>query len=99
MKLSHPVKYGAKFKSKYMSVAEFIDHTILKPTTTITEINNICREAREYGFAAVCIPPYFVKEAKENLMNGKPRFATVIGFPFGYSHYSAKLAEAEQALT
>ena len=82
-----------------MSVAEFIDHTILKPTTTITEINNICREAIEYGFAAVCIPPYFVKEAKENLMNGKPRVATVIGFPFGYSHYSAKLAEAEQALT
>jgi deoxyribose-phosphate aldolase len=81
-----------------MSVAEFIDHTILKPTTTITEINTICKEAEEYGFAAVCIPPYFVKEAKENLMNGKVKVATVIGFPFGYSHFAAKLAEADQAL-
>ena len=82
-----------------MSVAEFIDHTILKPTTTITEINTICKEAVEYGFAAVCIPPYFVREAKEILMNGRPKLATVIGFPFGYSHYSAKSAEAVQALS
>lgn len=89
---------GAQFKSNYMSVAEFIDHTILKPTTTITEINTVCKEALEYQFAAVCIPPYFVKEAKENLMNGKVALATVIGFPFGYSHYSSKLAEADQAL-
>ena len=76
-----------------MSVAEFIDHTILKPTTTITEINKICKEAVEYGFAAVCIPPYFVREAKEILMNGRPKLATVIGFPFGYSHYSAKYSK------
>jgi deoxyribose-phosphate aldolase len=98
MKLSSRSKHRAKFKAKSMSVAEFIDHTILKPTTTIAEIRTICEEAVEYGFAAVCIPPYFVKEGRENLMNGKTKLATVIGFPFGYSHYTAKLAEANQAL-
>ena len=82
-----------------MSIAEFIDHTILKQTTSIAEIKKTCDEAVEYGFAAVCIPPYFVKDARQNLMNGKTKLATVIGFPFGYSHYRAKLAEAEEALS
>ena len=46
-----------------IDIAHYIDHTILKPTTTYIEINKICKEAIEYGFAAVCIPPPFVKAA------------------------------------
>ena len=76
-------------------LATYIDHTILKPTTSHIEINRICQEALEYGFAAVCVPPPFVVLARSTGV----RTATVIGFPFGYSVSAAKLAEVEQALT
>ena len=75
-------------------LATYIDHTILKPTTSHIEINGICKEALEYGFAAVCVPPPFVVLARSTGV----RTATVIGFPFGYSAWRAKLAEVEQAL-
>jgi len=80
-------------------LARYIDHTILKPTTSHIEISKICREAVEYGFAAVCVPPPFVTLAGQELGGrGSVKVATVIGFPFGYSVASAKLAEVEQAL-
>jgi deoxyribose-phosphate aldolase len=41
-----------------MSIAQFIDHTILKPTTSLGDIEKICEEAMQFGFAAVCVPPY-----------------------------------------
>lgn len=81
-----------------MSIAQFIDHTILKPTTTLADIEKVCEEAQEYGFAAVCVPPYYVKDAKGILGQSPVKVATVIGFPFGYSHFSAKLTEARQAI-
>lgn len=82
-----------------MSLAQFIDHTVLKPTTTLADIEKICEEAARYGFAAVCVPPYYVKDARSILQNSPVKVATVIGFPFGYSHFSAKLAEARQAIS
>src|SRR5436305_124381 len=81
-----------------MSIAQFIDHTILKPSTTLAEIEKVCNEATEYGFAAVCIPPYYVKDAAQTLSGSKIALATVIGFPFGYSHYEAKAEETRRAL-
>ena len=84
---------------KPMSIAKYIDHTILKPNTSSSDIRTLCEEAKQYEFAAVCIPPYFVSHASQLLKGSKIKLATVIGFPFGYSHYSAKLAEAEQAIT
>jgi deoxyribose-phosphate aldolase len=68
-----------------MNIASYIDHTILKPTTTIADVEKLCAEAIEYGFAAVCIPPLFVKKAKALLGSSKVKVATVIGFPMGYS--------------
>jgi deoxyribose-phosphate aldolase len=81
-----------------MSIAQFIDHTILKPATTLAEIEKICEEAIRYRFAAVCIPPYFVNDAATILANSSVKTATVVGFPFGYSHYTSKLTETSQAL-
>lgn len=75
-------------------LASYIDHTILKPTATHIDINKICDEAREYGFAAVVVPPTFVCLARESGV----RTATVIGFPFGYSVVTAKLTEVVSAL-
>lgn len=76
-----------------MNINQYIDHTILKPTTHISEVNKLCEEAKEFGFAAVCIPPVFVKKCKELLNGSEVKVATVIGFPFGYSAIEAKLAE------
>ncbi|MEP7251370.1 MAG: deoxyribose-phosphate aldolase [Ginsengibacter sp.] len=81
-----------------MNIAKYIDHTILKPTTTLAEIEKFCQEAIEYEFAAVCIPPLFVKKAKELVSNSDVRTATVIGFPFGYSAIEAKVAEIVLAI-
>jgi deoxyribose-phosphate aldolase len=81
-----------------MPIAHFIDHTVLKPTTVLADIEKVCSEASSYGFAAVCIPPYFVNDARQILGDSTVRIATVIGFPFGYSHYSAKLEETAKAL-
>jgi deoxyribose-phosphate aldolase len=81
-----------------MNVAPYIDHTILKATTVVDDINKLCSEALQYKFAAVCVPPPFVKTAKDVLQGSDVKVATVIGFPFGYSITAAKLKEVEQAL-
>lgn len=76
-----------------MQLNRYIDHTILKPTTLIADIEKLCSEAKEYDFAAVCIPPPFVKRSKALLQDSQTKTATVIGFPFGYSAIEAKIAE------
>jgi len=82
-----------------MSIAQLIDHTVLKPTTTLPEIEKLCNEARQYGFATVCVPPYFMQAAKGILdVSTGVGVATVIGFPFGYSAIAAKAAEVEDAI-
>lgn len=81
-----------------MNIASYIDHTILKPTTSIAEVEQLCREAAAYGFAAVCVPPPFVKRVKTMLDPTDIKVATVIGFPFGYSATEAKIAETVLAI-
>jgi len=81
-----------------MNIASYIDHTILKPVTTIEEVEKCCIEAVEYGFAAVCIPPPFVKRAVSILAPTYIKVATVVGFPFGYSAIEAKVAETILAI-
>ena len=79
-------------------IASKIDHTLLKPDTNSEKIKILCSEAIEYGFAAVCIPPYFVFQAKNLLAETKVKLATVIGFPLGYSHSLIKVEEAKRAM-
>lgn len=81
-----------------MQLAPLIDHTTLKNVTTIADIDRICNEALDYGFAAVCVPPYYVQDAKKLVANSPVKVATVIGFPFGYHHYKTKLEEARLAI-
>ena len=81
-----------------MNINQYIDHTILKPTTLITDIEKLCNEAIEYQFAAVCVPPNFIKKAKKITNGSNVKVATVIGFPFGYSAIEAKLAEVLLAI-
>ena len=80
------------------NIASFIEHSFLKPTTTVADIDKLCTEAKQFGFAAVCVPPLFVKKAKEFTIGFPIKIATVIGFPFGYSAVEAKLAETILAI-
>ena len=74
-----------------------VDHTYLKQDATLENIKLICDEGMEFETASVCIPPSFVKEAKE-YVQGKIKICTVIGFPNGYNTTSIKLAETLDAL-
>jgi deoxyribose-phosphate aldolase len=79
-----------------INIARYIDHTILKPTTTHIEISRICKEAIEYGFAAVCIPPSLVREAVRGLaggvQGGHAGGAGVVGGPAGDGAAGVKVA-------
>jgi deoxyribose-phosphate aldolase len=79
-------------------IASYIDHTVLRPTTVTEDIDTLCAEAVSYGFAAVCVPPPYVKYASSLVKESDVRVATVVGFPFGYSVANAKLVEVQQAL-
>lgn len=79
-------------------INSYIDHTILKPTTLISDIEKLCNEAKQYQFAAVCVPPNFVKKAKSFLEGTSVKVATVIGFPFGYAAVESKIAEIVLAM-
>ncbi|HTJ12444.1 MAG TPA: deoxyribose-phosphate aldolase [Dinghuibacter sp.] len=80
------------------NLAPYIDHTILKPTTLIADVDRLCAEARQFGFAAVCIPPPFVRRTRSLLEGSSVKTATVIGFPFGYSAIEAKVSETLLAI-
>ena len=80
------------------SVASYIDHTQLKATSTSADISKLCREAIDFGFAAVCVPPFLVKQAIQALKESPVKTATVVGFPMGYSSLSSKLTETQEAI-
>ncbi len=75
-----------------------VDHTVLAPQTTFEDIKKLCDEAIKYSTASVCIPPSFIKRAKE-YVGDKLTLCTVVGFPLGYSCTESKLAETQKALS
>lgn len=81
-----------------MNISKYIDHTILRQTTTLSDVKKICDEAKEYGFSTVCIPPLYVKKAKEFLQGTEIKVSTVAGFPLGYCAIEAKVAEIVLAM-
>jgi len=80
------------------SIAALIDHTMLRPEATRADIVKLCREARQYGFATVCINPYWVPLAANELEGSQVVVCTVAGFPLGATGTEAKVAEATAAL-
>ena len=81
-----------------MNLAKYIDHTILKSDCTIEEIKQYCEEAILHEFKAVCVPPYYVKDAARFLNESTVCVVTVIGFPMGYSATPAKVEEIKRAV-
>ena len=74
-----------------------VDHTLLKQTATMKDIEKICDDAIANNTASVCIPPVYVKQAKD-YVKGKMKICTVIGFPNGYNTTSTKVFETAQAV-
>ncbi len=81
-----------------MNLNHYIDHTLLKPNAVETEIIALCKEAKEYHFASVCVNPCNVALVKKELAGSSVMTCSVIGFPFGTQTTDIKCAEAEQAL-
>jgi deoxyribose-phosphate aldolase len=80
------------------AIASMIDHTILKPDATRADVVKICREARQYNFASVCVNPYWVPLVKAELSGSPVKVCTVVGFPLGATSTEAKVAETAAAL-
>jgi len=79
-------------------LARMIDHTLLKPDATQKEIEKLCAEAKQYGFASVCINPSYVKLCAALLRETEVKVCTVIGFPLGATSSAAKAFETDRAI-
>lgn len=75
-----------------------IEHTVLKADTSVQEVKDLCKEAIKYELFGVCVPPYFVKLAKQSIKDTPIQLVTVIGFPLGYNTTPAKVEEARKAI-
>jgi len=79
-------------------LAQYIDHTLLRPDAAPADIDRLCDEAMEFGFAAVCINPSWVARAKRRLRASGIPVASVVGFPLGANTPEIKAMEARRAL-
>ena len=79
-------------------MAQYIDHTLLKPDGTPEQIAKLCAEAREYRFASVCVNPCNVRQCSELLRGSSVLVCTVIGFPLGATMPEVKAYEAEHTI-
>lgn len=79
-------------------LARIIDHTLLKATATEDQVRRLCAEAKEFGFASVCVNPCYVSLAAELLADSEVKVCTVIGFPLGACTTETKIFEADQAV-
>jgi deoxyribose-phosphate aldolase len=82
----------------YRDIAKMLDHSLLQPVLTDTDLENGCHLAREYDVASVCIKPYAVPLAARLLAGSGVLVGTVIGFPHGSHLTKIKVAEAEAAM-
>lgn len=80
------------------SIASLIDHTLLRADATRDDIIKVCREARKYSFASVCVNPYWVPVVAAELAGSPVKVCTVIGFPLGATSTESKVCETEAAL-
>lgn len=81
-----------------IKLAKMIDHTMLKPTATADQIKKLCSEAKEFGFASVCINPCYVPLAADMLKETDVKVCTVVGFPLGANTTRTKIFEAQDAI-
>lgn len=81
-----------------MNLAKYIDHTILKPEATVEDVKKLCREAKEYGFASVCVNACYAKLVSTELTDSEVKTCVVVGFPLGAMTKEAKAFETTEAI-
>lgn len=79
-------------------IAKLIDHTLLKPDATEAMIEQLCKEAVQYGFASVCVNPTHVRLAASLVAGGEVKVCAVVGFPLGATTTKEKVAETQNAI-
>lgn len=85
--------------SSRINLPRYIDHTALKPETTQDDIEKLCTEAKHYGFASVCINPFYVPYASDLLRSSQDvKLCTVVGFPLGSNSTFTKCCEAAESI-
>lgn len=79
-------------------LSKYIDHTLLKASATLEDIEKLCQEAVEYGFYSVCVNPCYVALAAEKLLGTSVKVAVTVGFPLGATSAQTKAFEATEAV-
>ncbi len=79
---------------KTFEIAKLIDHSLLRPDATVSEIERLCDEAMRFGFHSVCVNPFFVSSAKDLVGRADVKVTTAIGFPLGMTFTNVKVYEA-----
>lgn len=81
-----------------MNYNKYVDHTLLKPDCTDEQIEKLCKEAKEYDFASVCVNSSYVKKCAYILKGTDVKICTVVGFPLGACSTYAKVCETKKAI-
>lgn len=80
------------------NLAQYIEHTNLSPTLTISDIDRLVDEAKQHSFFGICVPPFWVKRAQREIGTASIALVTVAGFPLGYNMTETKLDEIKRAI-
>lgn len=80
------------------NIHRYLEYTQLSPTLSSQEVGAMVQEAKDYQFAGLCLPPFWVKKAKRDLGDSDIQMVTVAGFPFGYQMTETKITEIQKAL-
>ena len=91
-------KIISELKLSAQELAGMIDHTLLKPDATISEINQLCEEAMQNNFASVCVNPSYVDTCFNLIKSSNVKVCTVLGFPLGATTTQSKFIEAEESI-
>lgn len=92
------IEYHGPGNEVPLDLAGYIDHTLLKPDASAADIDKLCDEAAQYGFASVCVNPTWVRRAATRLRDTDVAVASVIGFPFGATPSDVKAFETRRAV-
>lgn len=81
-----------------MNIAQYIEHTNLNPTLTISDVDKLVEEATQFSFLGICVPPFWIKRARREIGKETIQLVTVAGFPLGYNLTETKMDEIQRAI-
>jgi deoxyribose-phosphate aldolase len=96
--IRYPSKGSSMTVTDIRHLASMIDHTLLKPEATRAQVEQLCDEAKQYGFASVCVNPAHVRLCAQRLKGSPVKVCAVVGFPLGATLPEVKAFETQQAL-